>query len=177
MSRLAKRPIATPSGTEISVTEGLVRVKGPKGVLTRPTHRLVLIEVGKEGVQVSPKSGSLESRALIGTYASHIRNMFEGVTKGYSKKLLVEGVGYKWEVQDKKLVLSLGFSHKVEMPVPEGLAIAIDKGMLTVSGFDKELVGQFAANVRAQRKPEPYKGKGIRYEGEVIRRKQGKKAA
>jgi large subunit ribosomal protein L6 len=103
--------------------------------------------------------------------------MLGGVTTGFSKKLLVEGVGYKWEVAGKKLNLSLGFSHPVSLDIPEGLTVVIERSALTVSGFDKEVVGQFAANVRALKKPEPYKGKGIRYEGEVVRRKQGKKAA
>ena len=177
MSRLAKRPIAVPPATEITVSGGEVRVKGPKGTLVRPGNRLIAVEVGKDGVQVSTKSETIEARAALGTYASHVRNMFEGVTKGFSKKLLVEGVGYKWDVQGKTLNLALGFSHPIKMAIPEGLTVAVDKGVLTISGFDKELVGQFAANVRAQKKPEPYKGKGIRYETEVIRRKQGKKAA
>ncbi len=177
MSRLAKRPIALPQKTEVSVQSGTILVKGPKGTLTRPAHRLITIEVGAEGVQVSPKAETLEARALLGTYASHIRNMLQGVTTGYTKKLLVEGVGYKWDVQGKTVNLALGFSHPVKVAIPEGLTVTADKGALTIAGFDKELVGQFAADIRALKKPEPYKGKGIRYEGEVIRRKQGKKAA
>lgn len=176
MSRLAKKPIIVPSKTEVSVSEREVRVKGPKGVLTRPAHRLVSIAVGAEGVVVKPTSDSLQARALLGTYVSHIRNMLEGVTSGFTKKLFIEGVGYKWEVQGKVLNLSLGFSHPVKLAIPEGLTVTPDKGILTIAGFDKELVGLFAAKVRAQKPPEPYKGKGIRYEGEVVRRKQGKKA-
>jgi len=152
-------------------------VKGPKGTLQRPLHRLVTVEVGKDGVQVSPKGESLQSRALIGTYASHVKNMILGVTGGFSKKLLIEGVGFKWDVQGKTLNLALGFSHPVKVAIPDGLTVKADKGALDISGFDKELVGQFAADIRAMKKPEPYKGKGIRYDGEVIRRKQGKKAA
>ncbi len=177
MSRLAKRPIAIPAKTEVTVSGGLVVVKGPKGTLQKPLHRLISIEVGADGVQVSRRNDNLESQALVGTYASHVRNMLAGVTQGFSKKLLVEGVGYKWEVKGKNLQLALGFSHPVVVAIPEGLAVTVDKGALTIAGFDKELVGQFAANIRALKKPEPYKGKGIRYEGEVIRRKQGKKAA
>ena len=177
MSRLAKRPITIPEKTEVTVSGGLVTVKGPKGTLSKPLHRLISIEVGAEGVQVSPKSDSLEARATLGTYASHVRNMIEGVNKGFAKKLLVEGVGYKWDVQGKNLNLALGFSHPVKVAIPEGLTVAVEKGALNISGFNKELVGQFAADVRALKKPEPYKGKGIRYEGEIIRRKQGKKAA
>ncbi|MEK7108984.1 MAG: 50S ribosomal protein L6 [Patescibacteria group bacterium] len=177
MSRLAKRPIAIPAKTEVTVGGGLVTVKGPKGTLTKPLNRLVKIEVGAEGVQVSPNAESLAARATLGTYASHVRNMIEGVNKGFAKKLLVEGVGYKWDVQGKNLNLALGFSHPVKVAIPEGLTVAVEKGALNISGFNKELVGQFAADVRALKKPEPYKGKGIRYEGEIIRRKQGKKAA
>ncbi len=177
MSRLAKRPIAIPAKTEVTVSGGLVMVKGPKGTLQRPVHRMVTIEVGQGGVQVSPKGESLQSRALIGTFASHIKNMIGGVNSGFSKKLLIEGVGYKWDVQGKTLNLALGFSHPVKVAIPEGLTVKADKGALDISGFDKELVGQFAADIRAMKKPEPYKGKGIRYDGEVIRRKQGKKAA
>ncbi len=177
MSRLAKRPIAIPAKTELTFASNTLSVKGPKGTLTKAGHRLIAIELVPEGVQVSTKSDGIEARALVGTYASHVRNMLEGVTKGFSKKLLVEGVGYKWDVQGKTLNLALGFSHPVKMDIPEGLTVKADKGTLTIEGFDKEAVGQFAANVRAQKKPEPYKGKGIRYDGEVIRRKQGKKAA
>lgn len=177
MSRLAKRPIAIPAKTEITLVGGDVQVKGPKGTLSRVGHRLIVVETKPEGVQVSVKKDSLEARALLGSYASHIRNMIEGVNTGFSKKLLIEGVGYKWDVAGKTLNLALGFSHPVKMPIPEGLTVTADKGTLTIAGFDKEVVGQFAANVRALKTPEPYKGKGIRYEDEVIRRKQGKKAA
>lgn len=166
-----------PPSTEVTVSAGEVRVKGPKGTLVKPSHRLISIEVGKGEVQVSKKGDTKEAQALVGTYASHIMNMLEGVTKGFSKKLLVEGVGYKWDVQGKTLNLALGFSHPVKVEIPEGLTIKAEKSTLTIEGFDKEAVGQFAANIRALKKPEPYKGKGIRYEGEVIRRKQGKKAA
>jgi large subunit ribosomal protein L6 len=177
MSRLAKRPIAIPAKAEITVSGQELVVKGPKGSLAKPVSRFVAIEVTPEGVLVSKKGDTLEARAAVGTYASHVRNMFKGVTDGFSKKLLVEGVGYKWDVQGKTLNLALGFSHPVKVAIPEGLTVVADKGALTISGFDKETVGQFAADIRAMKKPEPYKGKGIRYEGEVIRRKQGKKAA
>ncbi len=177
MSRLAKRPIAIPTGVNVVITDGDIAVKGPKGSLTKNGNRIIDIEVGPDGAQVSSKSQSLESRALLGTYASHVRNMINGVTNGYNKKLLIEGVGYKWDVAGKVLNLSLGFSHPIKMDIPEGLTVKADKTSLTVDGIDKEVVGQFAANVRALKKPEPYKGKGIRYSDEVIRRKQGKKAA
>ncbi|OGC84547.1 50S ribosomal protein L6 [Candidatus Adlerbacteria bacterium RIFCSPHIGHO2_12_FULL_53_18] len=176
MSRLAKRPIAIPANTLVAVKNGGIEVKGPKATLTRTGHRLISIEVGKEGVQVAPKADTIEARAALGTYASHIRNMIEGVNTGFTKKLLIEGVGFKWDVQGKTLNLSLGFSHPVKMAIPEGLTVTVEKGVLSIAGPDKEMVGQFSANIRAQKKPEPYKGKGIRYEGEIIRRKQGKKA-
>lgn len=177
MSRLAKRPIAIPAKTEVTVSGSEVMVKGPKGSLSRPVHRLIGVEVTPEGVQVSTKVTNLESQALVGTTAAHIKNMIAGVNTGFAKKLLVEGVGYKWEVKGKQLQLALGFSHPVLVDIPEGITAVADKGTLTISGIDTDKVGQFAANIRALKKPEPYKGKGIRYEGEVIRRKQGKKAA
>lgn len=177
MSRLAKRPIPIPQKTEVTVQDGVIRVKGPKGELSRAAHRLVNVAVGEEGVQIAAKNDSIQSRALSGTYASHVRNMVAGVNEGFTKKLLVEGVGFKWDVSGKTLNLSLGFSHPVKLAIPEGLEVKAEKNTLTISGRDKEEVGQFAANVRKQKKPEPYKGKGIRYDGEVIRRKQGKKAA
>ena len=166
-----------PPQTELTFKANELHVKGPKGTLTKAGHRLIAIELVPEGVQVSTKSEGIEARALVGTYASHVRNMLEGVTKGFTKKLLMEGVGYKWDVQGKTLNLALGFSHPVKMDIPDGLTVKAEKLALTIEGFNKEAVGQFAANVRALKKPEPYKGKGIRYEGEVIRRKQGKKAA
>lgn len=176
MSRLAKNPVIVPAKTEVTISGNEVRVKGPKGTLVRSVGPAVAIEVATEGVVVRPLGNSPAARASVGTWASHVRNMIAGVNTGFTKKLLVEGVGFKWDVAGKTLNLSLGFSHPVKMPIPEGLTVVADKGTLTISGFDKELVGQFAANVRALKKPEPYKGKGIRYEGEVIRRKQGKKA-
>ena len=177
MSRLAKQPITIPANTEISVASGEIMVKGPKGTLKRAGHHLISVAVGDGAVQVATKSETIEARAAVGTYASHVRNMIEGVNKGFTKKLLIEGVGFKWDVAGKTLNLSLGFSHPVKMAIPEGLTVTVDKGVLSISGFDKELVGQFAANVRELKKPEPYKGKGIRYDKEVVRRKQGKKAA
>ncbi len=177
MSRLAKTAIAIPPKTEARVSGGEFHVTGPKGSLTRTLNRYVSVEIGPEGVRVFPKGTSMESRASIGTYAAHIRNMIQGVNEGFTKKLLVEGVGYKWEVVGKQVNLALGFSHPVKKVIPEGLTVVAEKNALIISGFDKELVGQFAANIRALKKPEPYKGKGIRYDGEVIRRKQGKKAA
>jgi large subunit ribosomal protein L6 len=177
MSRLAKKPITIPAKTTVAVDGSMLRVKGPKGELVRPTHRVVSIEVTGEAVQVAPKGKSLLAKALVGTYASHVKNMVAGVNEGFTKKLLVEGVGYRWEVSGTTLTLALGFSHPVKVAIPSGLEVKAERNTLTISGVDKELVGQFAADIRALKKPEPYKGKGIRYDGEVIRRKQGKKAA
>lgn len=177
LPRLAKKPIIIPAKTEVTSADNVVRVKGPKGELSRGIHRLVDVSVTPEGIVVAPKSQSNETHMLTGTYVSHVRNMVRGVTEGFTKKLIVEGVGFKWSVSGNSLDLSLGFSHPVKMTIPAGLTVTAEKNTLTISGIDKEVVGQFAADVRAQKKPEPYKGKGIRYEGEVIRRKQGKKTA
>lgn len=177
MSRLAKRPIQVPAKTEVTISGGAIAVKGPKGTLTRPIHRLIEVQNTPEGIMVTQRGDTREGRAMVGTVASHIRNMVAGVTTGYTKKLLIEGVGYKWDVQGKNINLALGFSHPVKMEIPEGITAKADKGVLELAGPDIELVGQFAADIRALKKPEPYKGKGIRYDGEVIRRKQGKKAA
>jgi len=177
LPRLAKKPIIVPLKTEVTVTDGVVHVKGPKGEMSRSSHYLITIEVTPEGVVVTPKKESIETKVLTGTYASHVRNMVAGVNEGFSKKLLIEGVGYKWDVASGVVTLSLGFSHPVKVAVPKGLTVTAEKGTLTISGVDKEAVGQFAANIRKLKKPEPYKGKGIRYSDEVVRRKQGKKAA
>lgn len=177
MSRLAKRPIAIPSGVEITATPSTVSVKGPLGTLSRKSGIGIEITVGEGGVQVTQKSSSLAASALTGTYASHIRNMIEGVTKGFSQRMLIEGVGYKWDVMGDSIKLALGFSHPVNVKIPAGIKASVEKGILTISGNDKEAVGQFSANIRALKVPEPYKGKGIRYEAEVVRRKQGKKTA
>ena len=176
MSRLGKNPIAIPSGVEITHTDGVVSVKGPKGTLSREFSKDVSIEVKDGAVVLAPASNSQHARALWGTYASHVMNMIHGVTEGFEKKLEIEGVGYRAAVEGNKIVLSVGFSHPVELEIPEGVTASVEKNVIAVSGSDKEVVGQFAANVRKTRKPEPYKGKGIHYEGEYIIRKQGKRA-
>jgi large subunit ribosomal protein L6 len=177
MSRVGKQIIAIPANTEVSISADAVMVKGPKGELRRTLNPLVTVAVNGKEVTVTPMGTSKQVRSLWGTYASHIENMVEGVTKGFVRKLYVEVIGYRAEVSGTTLTLALGFSHPVKMTIPKGLAVTSEKGLVTISGFDKELVSLFAANVRAQKKPEPYKGKGIRYEGEVVKRKQGKKAA
>lgn len=176
MSRLAKKPIEIPANTEVTLASGVLSVKGPLGTLSKPMKDDVSIEVKDSQVHVTPAKKSLFAKALVGTYASHIINMVAGVNKAYEKKLIVEGVGFKADMQGKKLVMALGFSHPVEVDVPEGLTVTAEKNEITVTGINKEQVGEFTASVRALKKPEPYKGKGIRYIDEVIRRKQGKKA-
>ncbi|OGG80280.1 50S ribosomal protein L6 [Candidatus Kaiserbacteria bacterium RIFCSPLOWO2_01_FULL_54_13] len=176
MSRLSKKPIPIPSGVEVDVKDGELIVKGKGGTLTRTLHPAVSVAVSGQEVQVTPSGSSRLSRALPGTFAAHIRNMISGVSHPFSKRLAIEGIGFRAEIAGKSLKLMLGFSHPVVVAIPESLKVAVDKNVITVAGPDKEAVGQFAASVRALKKPEPYKGKGIRYEDEIVRRKQGKKA-
>lgn len=175
MSRVAKKPIIIPEKTTVEVKGQTVHVKGPLGEISRDFKPGINFVVENGALQVS--IGRPESYMLVGTYASHVKNMIEGVTKGFQKKLIVEGIGFKSDVKGAKLDLSLGFSHPVSVEIPKELKVTADKNVITISGVSNELVGEFAAKIRAYKKPEPYKGKGIRYETEVIRRKQGKKAA
>ncbi|MEY4747630.1 MAG: hypothetical protein RLZZ416_679 [Candidatus Parcubacteria bacterium] len=177
MSRIGKNPIKIPAGTDVSVVSNEIIVKGKGGTLKRALHNAVTVSVQNGEVVVAPNGGSRISRALWGTYAAHVRNMLAGVNAPFVKKLQVEGIGYRAELAGKQLKLQIGFSHPIILEIPQGITTAVDKNVITVSGADKEQVGEFAARVRAQKKPEPYKGKGIRYEGEVVREKQGKKAA
>lgn len=187
MSRLGKQPIAIPEKTEVTVSGNKVSVKGPLGVLERDMRSDVSVKVEDGNVVVAPAKNSRFAKALWGTYAAHVNNMVKGVNQAFEKKLIVEGVGYRCEVQParnadgaagggNKVVLNVGYSHPVELVAPEGIELAAEKNTLTIKGINKDVVGQFAAEVRKVRKPEPYKGKGIRYDGEHIRRKQGKKA-
>lgn len=175
MSRIGKKTIQIPQGVTVGVDNGTILVQGPKGKLERPLHRAVsvLIENGIVSVDVKNKEEKSE-RALWGAFAAHIINMVEGVTKGFEKKLEINGVGYRVAMQGKDLKLDLGFSHPVIFPIPEGLAAAAEKNVITITGVDKELLGQTCAEIRSLRKPEPYKGKGIKYLDETIRRKAGK---
>ena len=177
MSRIGKKGITLPEKTEINISDGIISVKGPLGELSRPLHPVIEVKVEGNQVSLTPKKESLEANALWGTYASHISNMVSGVNKPFEKKLILEGIGYKSEVKGDKIVFALGFSHPVEVEIPKGLKVTAEKNNITVSGSDKELVGSFAASIRALKKPEPYKGKGMRYHDEVIARKQGKKSA
>lgn len=176
MSRIGKKIIILPEKTEIKVSTDSVSVKGPLGKLTRTLPPMIEVKVSGNEVTVHPKKITLESRALWGTYASHIINMISGVNKLFEKKLILEGIGFKSEVKGSQIVLALGFSHPVNVDIPEGLKVTAEKNIISVSGADKEMVGQFAARLRSLKKPEPYKGKGMRYDDEIIRRKQGKKS-
>ncbi|MEK7647044.1 MAG: 50S ribosomal protein L6 [Patescibacteria group bacterium] len=177
MSRIGKKPISIPSGVTVAVEDGMVQVKGPKGNMSRQFRDDINIAVKDNEVVCSVRKDSKLAFTLWGTYASHIQNMIEGVTQGFVKKLEIEGIGYKAKEENGKLILNLGFSHPVEVLAPEGIKFTVEKNLITVSGIDKELVGEMAAKIRAHKKPDPYKGKGIHYLGEIIRRKAGKKAA
>ncbi len=178
MSRIAKKPIKIPEKTNVTVEAGgVVKVKGPLGELVRTFRPEIAIKSENGEITLTPSRNSIDIRALWGTYASHINNMIEGVNKLFEKKLILEGIGFKSEVKGSDLHLSLGFSHPVKLAIPLGVKVTAEKNVITVSGINKEHVGQFAARIRTSKEPEPYKGKGMRYDGEVIRRKQGKKAA
>ena len=175
MSRLGKIPVVIPSGVTVTLQDGVLAVKGPKASLSKPVKDDVTITIGEQEVVLAPGTTDA-AKALWGTYAAHLRNMITGVTTGFTRILEIEGVGYRAEVKGKDLVLSVGFSHPVALAIPEGITADVQKTVVTLTGPDLEVLSQFAANVRKVRKPEPYKGKGIRYKGEFIIRKQGKKA-
>ncbi len=176
MSRIGKQIIIIPEKTEVVYNDGVVGVKGPLGELSRDFSKGdIEITIDGNEITLKPTSSSKFANALWGTYASHLKNMVDGVNKLFEKKLIIEGVGFKVELSGDELVLSLGFSHKINVKVPQGLNVVVEKNDITISGISKEDVGQFTAQIRALKKPEPYKGKGIRYDGEVVRRKQGKK--
>lgn len=177
MSRIGKKGITIPEKTEVKVNGTTVSVKGPHGELSRDFKKSIIIEVAEGKVSLKPVKESLENNALWGTYTSHIKNMVDGVNKPYEKRLIVEGIGYKADVTPNDITFKVGFSHPVKVSIPKGLKVVSEKGVLSVSGISKELVGSFSASIKAIKKPEPYKGKGIRFEGEIIRRKEGKKTA
>lgn len=177
MSRIGKQLIMIPEGVQVSETAEGVSVKGPKGALLFILPRSIGISLTNSEVTVVPKDTKHITRAMWGTVRTLIHNMIEGVTKGFQKNLVVEGIGYRAQLQGKDIELLLGFSHPVIVKAPEGINFSVEKNIIKISGISKELVGNTAASIRALKKPEPYKGKGIHYEGEVIRRKAGKKAA
>lgn len=178
MSRIGKQPISVPSGVEVKCADATVSVKGPKGQLSGriPTQIGLAVEDGV--IRLSRPDDKKDSRALHGLARALVANMVTGVTTGFAKELEIEGVGYRGEVKGKSLNLALGFSHPVEIPVPEGIKVSMDGNTkIRIEGIDKQLVGQFAADIRGIRPPEPYKGKGIRYANEHVRRKVGKAGA
>lgn len=175
MSRIGKKPAKIPNGVKVAVAGGAVNVEGPKGKLSHALRPEVTVAVEGGDVVVSRTAETRQGRAMHGLYRALIVNMLKGVSEGYEKKLEVVGVGYLAAVQGKILQVRAGFANEIHVPIPDGLKVTCpDQNHIVVQGIDKQLVGQFAAEVRAIRKPEPYKGKGIRYDGEVVRRKAGK---
>ncbi|KKQ19207.1 MAG: 50S ribosomal protein L6 [Candidatus Nomurabacteria bacterium GW2011_GWA1_37_20] len=175
MSRIGKQEILIPAGVKVTRDGNVVTVAGPKGTVSKIFRDDIIITIAEKVVNLNIKRNDKFSESLWGTYASHIKNMIQGVQIPYQKKLILEGVGFKSEVKGKELHFALGFSHPVIVKIPDTITATADKNNITIFGVDKELVGSFTAGLRALKKPEPYKGKGMRYEGEVIRRKQGKK--
>ncbi len=175
MSRVGKQIIEIPEKVELSFKDKKFLVSGPMGSLTKIFRPEIDIQINNQEVILKPTEESVFAGALWGTYASHIQNMIAGVTKGFEKKLIIEGIGFKVSLSGDKLVLDLGFSHPIEMLIPGDIKVSVEKNIITIFGIDKEKVGEFAARIRANKKTEPYKGKGIRYIDEVVRRKQGKK--
>jgi len=176
MSRIGKKPIQIPAGVQVAVEGQKITVKGPKGELHKEIHPDINIEKTDKEIKVSIKKETKKSAGLWGLSRTLIFNLIEGVTKGYEKKLDIQGVGFKANVEAGDLVLTVGFSHPVKVKKAEGITFSVEKNIITIAGQNKELVGQTADKIRKIRKPEPYKGKGIRYLGEVVRKKVGKKA-
>lgn len=176
MSRIGKKPVAIPGGVTATIENGTLNVKGPKGTLSMGLSDLIDYKVEGDEIAVKPANDSKQARAYWGMQRTLVSNLVEGVTEGFSKTLEITGVGYRASAQGKKLKLQLGYSHDVDLDVPEGLTVNTpDQTTVEISGIDKQAVGQFAAEIRRWRKPEPYKGKGIKYRGEYIFRKEGKK--
>jgi large subunit ribosomal protein L6 len=177
MSRIGKKPINIPAGVEVTINGLSVKVKGAKNEISRTFPAGVLITKENSEVVVMPQNEGKAARALWGTVRMHVANMVEGVTKGFTKQLQIEGIGYRANLEGANLVLNMGYTHPVAVEAPEGIAYKVDKNIITISGYDKEMVAKMAAQIRRVRPPEPYKGKGIRYVGEKVRKKVGKKAA
>ncbi|MFW2851444.1 50S ribosomal protein L6 [Sphingomonas sp. TX0543] len=176
MSRIGKKPVAIPSGVTANIADGTLSVKGPKGTLSLALADDVTYDVQADGISVQPANDTKRARAFWGMQRTLVQNLVTGVTDGFTKKLLITGVGYRANAQGRKLKLQLGYSHDVDIDVPEGLEVKTpDNTTVEISGADKQKVGQLAAEIRRWRKPEPYKGKGIKYDGEYIFRKEGKK--
>jgi large subunit ribosomal protein L6 len=178
MSRIGKQPVAIPAGVKVQVADGKIKVEGPKGKLEFSWHPAMKVESDGKAVKITRPDDERLNRSLHGLTRSLIKNMVEGVTKGYEKRLKVEGIGYQAKVDKKAVVLMVGYANQIVKMPPEGVTVECpDANTIVIKGADKQKVGQFAAEVRAVRKPEPYKGKGIMYEGEKIRRKEGKSFA
>jgi large subunit ribosomal protein L6 len=178
MSRVGRKPIPIPKGVRVEKSNGVIKVSGPKGELTAQVHPRIEVEISSDQILVKRKSDARIDKALHGLWRALINNMIVGVTEGYAKKLEIVGIGYRAELKGKALVLYLGYSHPIIFIPPDGVKIEVPQPTnIVVSGIDKQLVGQVAAKIRSFRPPEPYKGKGIRYEGEVIRMKAGKAAS
>ena len=177
MSRIGKQTIEIPQGVTANIADGSITVTGPKGSINRVIHPLVQVTLAENILSVSvTNTENKTERSLWGTFASHVKNMVIGVTEGFKKQLEINGVGYRVAMQGKDLKVEAGYSHPVIYTVPEGITISTEKNLITIEGTDKEKVGQVAAEIRKIRKPEPYKGKGIKYVDEIIRRKAGKSA-
>jgi large subunit ribosomal protein L6 len=176
MSRIGKKSVIIPDGVEMKISANMVNIKGPKGALEFAHHYEVKVALQDKFVSVTKTGGSKKAQAIWGTTAKLISNMIKGVTEGFEKELELNGVGLRMSVSGKKVAMALGFSHPVEMTIPEGLAVKIENNVMTISGIDKQKVGEFAAIVRKLKPVEPYKGKGFRYVGEVVKLKEGKKA-
>ena len=177
MSRIGKKPIAIPKGVEVRLEGDQLIIKGPKGELNLSVHPDVKLDMGGDSISVSVVDETRESRSIHGLFRVLIDNMVTGVTKGFKKNLEIVGVGYRAELKGRTAVFNLGYSHPINFELPEGIDAKIEKTKITLSGIDRELLGMTAAKIRSFRKPEPYKGKGIKYAGEMIRRKAGKAGA
>ena len=176
MSRIGKKPVTVPAGVTPTINDGIISVKGPKGTLTMPLRDEINYTLEDGGISVQPANDTKRARAFWGMQRTMVQNLVTGVTDGFTKKLLITGVGYRAAAQGRTLKLQLGYSHDVNIDVPEGLEVKTpDATTVEISGADKQKVGQLAAEIRRWRKPEPYKGKGIKYDGEFIFRKEGKK--
>ncbi len=176
MSRIGKKPVAIPSGVTAQIDDGTLSVKGPKGTLSMGLLDMIDYKIEGDEISVTPANDTKRARSYWGMQRTLVSNLVEGVTEGYTKVLEISGVGYRAQAQGKKLKLQLGFSHDIDLDVPEGLEVKTpDQTTVEISGVDKQAVGQFAAEIREWRKPEPYKGKGVKYRGEYIFRKEGKK--
>ena len=175
MSRIGKKPILIPEGVEVKIEGNIVRIKGPKGELSQAIRPEIKVEIKEDKIIVSPQKETKQTKAFWGLFRALLFNMIEGVTAGFEKKLEIQGIGFKATVEGEDILLNVGYSHQVKIKIPPEIKISVEKNIITVSGIDKELVGQIAAKIRRVKPPEPYKGKGIRYLGEQVRRKVGKK--